>query len=145
MGFFFKTDKILSMNKIILITLFIMTSSFAKDLTIEINFSSPSLSGIPIRNMVFSPNGSRVTFLQGNTDNKDQFDLWQYHIQSKAKSLLVDSNELLPNGEQLSSEEKARRERQRTANFSGIVEYSWSQDNAQILFPLNGDFYVITF
>ena len=119
-----------------------MNLSTAKDLTIERIFSSPSLSGVPMRSVEFSPNGSRVTFLQGKTENKDQFDLWEYHIESNKKQMLVDSKVLLPNGEQLSAEEKARRERQRTASFSGIIEYSWSKDNAQILFPLSGNLYV---
>lgn len=119
-----------------------MNNTQARNLTIERIFSSPSLSGIPMRNVVFSPDGSRVTFLQGKTEDKDQFDLWQFHIKSSTRTLLVDSKVLLPNGEQLSAEEKARRERQRTASFSGIVEYSWSPDNAQILFPLSGNLYV---
>ena len=119
-----------------------MNAALAKDLTIERIFSSPSLSGVPMRSVMFSPDGVRVTFLQGKTDDKDQFDLWQYHIESGKKLILVDSKVLLPEGEQLSAEEKARRERQRTASFKGIVEYSWSQDGAQILFPLSGNLFV---
>ncbi|MCF6289002.1 MAG: DPP IV N-terminal domain-containing protein [Proteobacteria bacterium] len=130
------------MKILLLFSLVIMSTSHAQDLTIERIFSSPSLSGTPMRNVKFSPDGARVTFLQGKEENKDQFDLWQYHIESQSKSLLVDSKVLLPDGEQLSAEEKARRERQRTASFSGIIEYAWSPDNEQILFPLNGNLYV---
>ena len=137
---------ILIMNKLLQIILYttvlIMNNAQSKDLTIDRLFSSPSLSGVTMRNVQFSPDGSRVTFLQGKINNKDQFDLWQYHIKNKSKSLLVDSLVLLPEGEQLSAEEKARRERQRTASFSGIIEYSWSSDNSQILFPLSGNLYV---
>ena len=131
-----------SMKKLILTTLLIMNTAFAKDLTIDRIFSSPSLAGTVMRNVKFSPTSERVTFLQGKIENKDQFDLWEYHIKSGKKQLLVDSKALLPNGEQLSSEEKARRERQRTANFSGIVEYSWAQNGKKILFPLSGNLYV---
>lgn len=119
-----------------------MNAAFAKDLTIERIFSSPSLSGVPMRSVMFSPNGSRVTFLQGKATDKDQYDLWEYHIASAKKQMLVDSQVLMPDGEQLSDEEKARRERQRIAAFKGIVEYKWSPDNAQLLFPLNGNLFV---
>ncbi len=119
-----------------------MNTAFAKDLTIERIFSSPSLAGTVMRSVKFSPTGERVTFLQGKTNNKDQFDLWEYHIKTGKKQLLVDSKVLLPDGEQLSAEEKARRERQRTASFSGIVEYSWAKDGKQILFPLSGNLFV---
>jgi len=113
-----------------------------KDLTIERIFSSPSLAGTALRAAKFSPDGKRVTFLQGKSENKDQFDLWEYNIAEDNKRLLVDSHILLPNGETLSAEEKARRERQRTASLSGIVEYHWSKDGTQILFPLGGNLYV---
>ena len=119
-----------------------MSNTQAKDLTIERIFSSPSLSGISMRSVKFSPDGKRVSFLQGKKENKDQFDLWEYNIASQQKQLLVDSHVLLPDGETLSAEERARRERQRTASLSGIVEYYWSKDGMQILFPLGGNLFV---
>lgn len=128
--------------KTLLTLLIFMNTLSAKDLTIERIFSSPSLSGTAMRSVKFSPDGKRVTFLQGKAENKDQFDLWEYNIASDSKQLLVDSQVLLPNGETLSAEEKARRERQRTASLSGIVEYHWSKDGSQILFPLGGNLYV---
>ena len=42
----------------------------------------------------------------------------------------------------LSVEEEARRERQRTSAYSGIVEYSFAPDSRHLLIPLNGDLYV---
>ena len=130
------------MNKLLILLLLMTNFSYTKDLSIERIFSSPSLAGTVMRSVKFSPSGNRVTFLQGKAENKDQFDLWEYNIQSGKKQLLVDSKVLLPNGEQLSAEEKARRERQRTASYSGIVEYSWAQDGKKILFPLSGNLYV---
>jgi len=132
----------LGMKNLLLIAIIVMSNTQAKNLTIERIFSSPSLSGTSMRNVKFSPDGKRVTFLQGKAENKDQFDLWEYNIASKNKQQLVDSSVLLPEGEILSAEEKARRERQRTANLSGIVEYSWSKDGQQILFPLGGNLFV---
>jgi dipeptidyl-peptidase-4 len=89
-----------------------------------------------------SPDGSRVTFLRGKPDNKFQLDLWQVDAATGEERLLVDSRALLGGEEVLSEEEKARRERQRTAALSGIVEYQWSADGHTLLFPLGGDLYL---
>ena len=56
--------------------------------------------------------------------------------------LLVDSRVLAGADRALSAEEEARRERQRTSAYSGIVEYSFAPDSRHLLIPLNGDLYV---
>ncbi len=114
----------------------------AESLTLERIFASPDLSGSSLRLMKMSPDGARVTYLQGKAENKDQYDLWEYHIKDAVKRLLVDSNDLLDGEEVLSAEEKARRERQRLANVKGIIDYAWSDDGEALLFPLNGDLYL---
>src|SRR5690606_31840503 len=55
---------------------------------------------------------------------------------------LVDSSVVLPGEEVLSEAEKARRERQRIASLSGIVDYQWSPDGKALLFPLGGELYL---
>jgi dipeptidyl-peptidase-4 len=109
-------------------------------LTIERIFSSPSLDGQTPKSLKFSPDGSRVTYLQGKSDNLNQYDLWEYNLQSKENKVLVDSQVLFSGTEVLSDEEKARRERQRIYGF-GIMEYQFSNDGSALLFPLNGDIY----
>ena len=90
-----------------------------------------------------SPDGKRVTFLRGKSEDQTVFDLWEYHVPSKQTRLLVDSASLTGGGaEQLSDAEKARRERMRIAGTSGIVEYQWSADGKQLLFPIAGSLYV---
>ena len=56
--------------------------------------------------------------------------------------LLVDSRALVGGEEQLSAEEEARRERQRTASLRGIVEYQFAADGQRLLIPLGGDLYL---
>jgi dipeptidyl-peptidase-4 len=63
-------------------------------------------------------------------------------MKDKTMHRLVDSKKLVPN-ENLSAEEKARRERARTASLSGIVSYSWSPDGKQLLVPIAGDLYLV--
>jgi len=52
----------------------------------------------------------------------------------------VNADDLIKGSENLSDEEKARRERQRVYG-SGIIEYYFSNDGSALLFPLNGDVY----
>jgi len=112
-------------------------------LTIDRVYEDPALSGTAPRQLQISPDGQRVTFLRGKEQDQTVFDLWEYHLASKQTRLLVDSA-LLGGGtdETLSDEEKARRERARIAGSRGIVEYSWSADGKQLLFPIAGALYM---
>ena len=113
-----------------------------KTLTIERIFADPSLSGSSPRALKISPDGSRVTFLKGKEDAREQLDLWEYNIEADESRLLVDSRVLMPEEVELSEEERARRERMRISAYRGIVTYSWSDDGKALLFPLAGDIYV---
>ncbi|WP_232771521.1 S9 family peptidase [Colwellia sp. 12G3] len=112
----------------------------AEQLTIERIYSSPSLDGQTPKSLKFSPDGTRVTYLQGKSDDLHRYDLWEYNLASKENKILVDSQSLFSGQESLSDEEKARRERQRIYGV-GIMEYQFSQDGSALLFPLNGDIY----
>ncbi len=117
----------------------------ADDLTIERLVGSPSISGPSVQGLEMSPDGKRITFLRGKVENQAQLDLWQYDIETGEASLLVDSAALLGGKEEeLSEEEKARRERDRSLTGKrGIVSYDWSADSKSLLFPIAGDVYVL--
>ena len=89
-------------------------------LTVERLFQSPELDGSSVVKLLFSPDGSRLSFLKPKTENYEVLDLWEYDLKTGQPRLLVDSNSL-KFGE-LSEEEKARRERQRISQ-KGIIEY----------------------
>jgi dipeptidyl-peptidase-4 len=114
----------------------------AETLTLERIFAAPDLAGATPRVVKLARDGSRVTFLRGKETNKDQLDLWEFNVAAGKTRLLVDSDRLLPEPVELSDEEKARRERQRIAGSTGIVEYDWSPTGKALLFPLGGDVYV---
>jgi len=118
------------------------TPVHAEKLTLEAITGSASLSGPSLNNARISPDGKRVTFLRGKEDAASQLDLWEYNIASGKTQLLVDSRKLISGKEVLSDEEKARRERQRIAGFSGIVDYQWGFDGNTLLFPLGGELYL---
>ncbi len=111
-------------------------------LSINRIYDAPALAGPSPIGLKVSPDGSRVTFLRGKESDQFQLDLWEYRIADKETRLLVDSKILLPGDEDLSDEEKARRERARTASLKGILEYGYSPDGKMLLFPLNGELYL---
>ena len=119
----------------------VATASQAAELTIDRLFDAPALAGPTILGLKISPDGSRVTYLQGKPEDKDRLDLWEYDIRERRARILVDSKSLAPNTEKLSNEELSRRERQRTAALSGILEYSFAPSGHALLFPLGGNLY----
>ncbi|WP_332848128.1 S9 family peptidase [Massilia sp. S19_KUP03_FR1] len=114
----------------------------AEKLTLDRIHGDPSLAGPGVRSLRVSPDGERVTFLRGREDNQFQLDLWEFNTKDKSTHRLVDSKLLVPT-ENLSPEEKARRERARTASLSGILSYSWSPDGKQLLVPIAGDLFLV--
>jgi dipeptidyl-peptidase-4 len=113
----------------------------AAELTIDRLFDAPALAGPTIVGLKISPDGTRVTYLQGKPEDKDRLDLWEYDIRAGRARILVDSKTLAPTAEKLSNEELSRRERQRTAALSGILEYSFAPSGRALLFPLGGNLY----
>jgi dipeptidyl-peptidase 4 len=131
------------MKHLLIITgllLFISGGLVAEELTAERIYSSPSLDGESIRGLKISPDGARVTFLKGKETDYERLDLWEYNLKDDESRMLFNSDELHQGDEQLSDEEKARRERLRLSG-TGIVSYEWSKDGKALFFPLAGDVY----
>lgn len=124
-----------------LLLLLIPISAMSNELTIERIFGDPSLLGPTPRGVKVSPDGQRVGLLRGRPSDQHQLDLWTYDVKDNALRMRVDSKKLAP-AEQLSEAERARRERERTADFHGIVEYDWAPDSHQVLFTLSGNLYL---
>ena len=125
-----------------LLTLLFAVAAHSEQLTVERLFAAPDLSGPRLRSPQSSPDGRYITFLQGKATNQEQLDLWGFDTRTGASRLLVDSQAFVSGPEQLSAEEAARRERQRTASLRGIVEYKFSSDGTKLLVPIGGDLYV---
>jgi dipeptidyl-peptidase-4 len=111
-------------------------------LTLEAITGDAPLSGPTLLKPQIAPDGSRVTFLRGRDDDRNRLDLWSFDVATGATARLVNADDVLAGEEVLSDEEKARRERQRTAALSGIVDYQWSPDGKTLLFPLGGELYL---
>lgn len=111
-------------------------------LTLEAITGDAPLSGPTLLKPQIAPDGSKITFLRGKAGKGNRLDLWAYDVATGKTAPLVDSAVVLPGEETLSDEEKARRERQRIAALSGIVDYQWSPDGRSLLFPLGGELYL---
>lgn len=110
-------------------------------LTLDAIAGDAPLSGPSLVKPKIAPDGRRVTFLRGKPDDRNRLDLWAFDPATGESAMLVDSNDVLPGAEVLSDAEKARRERQRIAGLSGIVDYHWAPDAKSLLFPLGGELY----
>lgn len=120
-----------------------LTPAAGQRLSLEALAGDAPLSGSSLTKPKIAPDGSKVTFLRGKPDDRNRLDLWAYDVASGKTTRLVDADDVLPPGQEvLSDEEKARRERQRIAALSGIVDYQWSPDGRQLLFPLGGELYL---
>ncbi|MFO7763177.1 MAG: S9 family peptidase [Wenzhouxiangellaceae bacterium] len=113
-----------------------------KQLTLERIFDSPALSGPSLRQARLSPAGDRVTFLRGAEDDSSRLDLWEYNLELDRTRRLIAAQDVLAEPAELSDAEKARRERARIADLSGIVEYRWAKNGRHLLFPLGGDIFL---
>ncbi len=120
----------------------LVAPAHAEKLALERLFAAPDLAGTTLRGVKISPDGKLVAYLRARDDDKDRFDLWAFDVRQARHRQLVDSRTLAGADRALSAEEEARRERQRTSAFSGIVEYSFAPDSRHLLIPLNGDLYV---
>jgi len=112
------------------------------ELTLERIFDSPPLSGPSLRQARLSPAGDRVTFLRGAEDDSRRLDLWEYNLELDRMRRLIAAEDVLAEPAELSDAEKARRERARIADLSGIVEYRWARNGRHLLFPLGGDIFL---
>ncbi|MGB7654556.1 MAG: DPP IV N-terminal domain-containing protein [Novosphingobium sp.] len=111
-------------------------------LSIERVFASPSLSGPVPRGVKLSPDGRWLTVLRSRPDDRERYDLWGFDRTSKQWRMLVDSK-ALSSGRELSEAEKMQRERQRIGDLKGVVTYTWRDDSAAILVPLDGELFLV--
>lgn len=98
--------------------------------------------GLP-RAFVVSPDGRRVLFLRSKTGTSPSHSLWMYDVTSRTERELADSAVLLEDSdEQLTAEERARRERMRVTS-SGIVAFSTDKDVRRVAFALSSRLFVV--
>jgi dipeptidyl-peptidase 4 len=88
-----------------------------------------------------APDGSRVLYLRSDAGEDRQHKLWRLDLATGAEELLADPRELLAGAEELSAEERARRERAREQG-AGVIGNA-TDVNAQIVaFALSGKLFV---
>ena len=84
-----------------------------------------------------TPDGGTLLFLRSGPTSPVR-DLWTLDLETGKERILLSADDLLAGGEeQLSDEEKARRERTRSA-ARGIASYRISDDGSRLLVPLSG-------
>ncbi len=88
------------------------------------------------------PDGTAVLFLRSGPRSRVH-DLYEFNVATGDERVLLTADQILQGAaEELSVEERARRERMRLS-ARGIAMYTLSKDGAQILVPLSGRLFVI--
>ncbi len=99
-------------------------------------------AGLP-RGFVVSPDGARVLFLRSASGTSMAQSLWLYDVANADERLLADPLALLHDqGERLTAEERARRERMRVRG-SGVVAFSADAGVTQVAFALSSRLFVV--
>jgi dipeptidyl-peptidase-4 len=119
----------------------LVTTGFARQLTVDRLFDAPALAGPAITGLSISPDDARITYLRGRPDDKNRLDLWEFDIGTGASRLLVDADLVAPAAKSIPDQELSRRERQRTAALSGILDYAFAGSGESLVFPLDGKLY----
>ncbi|MCE7009771.1 prolyl oligopeptidase family serine peptidase [Kibdelosporangium philippinense] len=97
--------------------------------------------GIP-KEIKVAPDGTRVLFLRSPSGEERRHSLWQLDLATGKESVLADPAVLLADGdEELTAEERARRERTRS-QASGIVGNATDSEARIVAFALSGRLYV---
>ena len=98
-------------------------------------------AGAP-RLFTISPDGCRVVFVRSMSGTDTVGRLWELDPASGAERLLADPTRLHEGAENLSPEERSRRERLRESS-SGIVAYSPDTALTRAAFALSSELYVV--
>ncbi|QFZ22470.1 S9 family peptidase [Saccharothrix syringae] len=94
------------------------------------------------RTFTVAPDGAKVYFLRTAAATGRANGLWAFDTASRTESLLVDPATLLTDPEDLSPQERARRERTRE-QAAGIVGYATDAAVRQAVFTLSGRLFVV--
>ncbi len=86
--------------------------------------------------------GSRVLYVRSNSGTDAVGRLWSMDVASETETLIADPTTLHEGDEELSMEERARRERMREGN-SGIVGYATDSAATAASFSLSGGLYIV--
>jgi len=98
--------------------------------------------GIP-RNVTVSPDGGTVRFIRTPDGVTRTGQLWEYDVATGTESLLVDPQDVLGGAEEdLSDEERSRRERSRES-AGGLVSYDVDETGRWAAFTLSGRLFAV--
>jgi dipeptidyl-peptidase-4 len=110
-----------------------------KPLTIEVIFAEGGLTGRGPENIKWSPDGSKVSFVQRD-DAGDHGELWYVDAATGEKKVLVSEAKLAslaPDANKIKDE----REKERVTRYH-VAAYQWAPDSKHLLFDSNGQLWL---
>jgi len=121
-----------------------MTAAHGDGLDIGRLFDAPALAGPALTALRIAPGNAAICYLRGKAGDANRLDLWEYDLLRGGSRRVLDADALSPPGTAPSDEELARRERQRTASLSGILDYAYIPGERAVLVPVDGRLYTAT-
>ncbi len=122
--------------------LFISTLAFSQaKLSVERIFDAPSLSGVSVSDVSWSPDAKTVAYLKAD-GSRNRKDLWLYELASKQSALFISAGEILAGEQKFSKDEAMMRERTRRTDL-GITRFLWTPDGKTVIIPLSGDVFSV--
>jgi dipeptidyl-peptidase 4 len=118
-----------------------LQSSPTSRITIEDIATYPSPGNTAPVELSFSPDDRLITFLH-SPENSLVRQLFQFDPQTTEQRLFLTPTASITSEENLSLEEKLRRERQRQLGL-GVTSYAWADKGSGVLVPLQDGLYVI--
>jgi len=122
--------------------LFTLAAAHAEDCHFDLAATRNYELGYPVKAMP-TPDGSAVVYLRAGGPRDTTQHLYEYDIAAKHERELVTPAALLGGGEEnLSVEEKARRERARVT-VKGFTDFQLTADGAKVMLSLSGKLYLV--
>ena len=125
---------------VVLFSIFVFAQQ-APQLTIE-TIAGGDLTGRPPQSMEWSPDGSKVTFLE-RSDPDEAAELWTLDTATGEKTVLVSGGKLsslAPPATKISSPQQQEWRRR-----YGVAAYHWAPNSKYLLFDSNGQFWLYSF
>lgn len=110
------------------------TRSSGAQLTVERIYGAPSLSGELTEGVQWSPDSTRVSFIQTDSGDSSQNELWVMNAATGQKTVLLKATQL----DRFLQPEKAAAIQSTGLGRIAARDYSWSPDGNALLFRSNG-------
>jgi dipeptidyl-peptidase-4 len=119
-----------------------LPAACAAGLTIERMYSDPRLTGIAPREVRWSPDGKKLAFIW-NDEGVRFYDIWVCNSSGSKLEKLTDAASIRETAGGVMTQAEIDRLSVMRRSGGGIFSFVWSPDGGKILFPYQGDLFIV--